>query len=143
MHSSTMAHILPSERTVDEYLQRMEPETLSSLSIQQLTEVRRVLEEAIPKQSPKLVDLRFVVDLVVIRYYLVLWVGKDRRQSVRCYPQTPLTRLNNFMAACLILLSLNVSVTASLLMGAYLVKSAAGINLLPGHLEDYVEESLK
>ena len=97
-----------------------------------------------PKKSPKLVDLRFVIDLVVTRYYLVLWVGKDHRKSVRSYPQTPLTRINNFVVVCLILLLLNnVSVTVSLFIGAYFVKSAVGINLLPGHLENAVEKSLK
>ncbi|NER80131.1 MAG: hypothetical protein F6K42_11230 [Leptolyngbya sp. SIO1D8] len=131
-----MGHKPYSERTPEDYLQRMEPQIFASLKSDQLQEFKRLLEEAIPKPNPKIVDLRVVIDLIVARYYMVLWVGNDRRKAPRRYAKKPLTYISNIVVVCLILLSLNVTLTVGLFMTAYLLKSAVGIDLLPGHLGD-------
>lgn len=127
------------ERTAEDYLQYMEPNVLSGLNARQVGEFKRLLELAIPKPAPKIVDLRIALDLIITKYYIVVFVGKDRRKQPRRYSVTPVTRVGNTIVACLLLLALNLGVTVSLFLAAYLMKSAAGINLLPGHLQDYVE----
>ncbi|MEO1095426.1 MAG: hypothetical protein AAFX01_11060 [Cyanobacteria bacterium J06638_28] len=125
-----------AQRKPDDYLQRLSPGTRAALSLEQVQELKQLLHEAIPKPSPKIVDLRIVLDLLVTRYYIVIWVGKDRRKSPRRHTPTRLARVGNFVTACLLLLALNLTVTGALFMSAYLLKSAAGIDLLPGHLND-------
>ena len=85
-----------------------------------------------PPQRPKLVDLRFVVDLLFARYYVVLLVGRDQRSTPRKLDGT--SRLMNVMVAILLLLGLNVLVSSILLLLAYLLKSALGFDFFPGHL---------
>jgi hypothetical protein len=122
-----------SQLTAADYIDQMEPLIRESLTGPQLVEIGRLLDKALPKPSPKIVDLRFSINLVLTRYFIVLLVGQDRRKQPRARNVSPLTRLGNLVAAVFLLLSLNVTLSLALLLGVYLVKSALGINLLPGH----------
>ena len=71
------------ERTPADYLDSLPSELRSSFSEPQLAAVQHLLAAAIPKSSPKLVDLQFCVNLLAYRYYVVFFVGKDRRHRDR------------------------------------------------------------
>jgi hypothetical protein len=108
-----------------------------SLTPDQWAEVSRVVNLALPKPSPKLIDLRVDMDLLISRYYIVIMVGKDRRRSARPPVISPVTRWVNWVAAVLLLLGFNLAVSVGLFLLAYLLKSALGINLLPGHFRGF------
>jgi hypothetical protein len=127
-------------RTVDYYLQRIEGNVHDRLSPEQLAAVRTALESAIPKPSPKVVDLRVNIDLIVSRFYIVLFVGKDRRKRQRSYTATRFTKIANWIAAIMMLVGLNLAISVFIFLVAYLIKSALGINLFPGHLYDYMSQ---
>lgn len=119
----------------------MSADVRASLDHHQLSEVRRLLAIAIPKPSPKIVDLRFTVDLIISRFYVVLFVGKDRRARKRQHRPNPFTRAGNYVAAVALLLSLNLLISLFVFMLAYLMKSAIGIDLFKdGHLIDQVQK---
>lgn len=90
------------------------------------------MQDIQPKRRPKLIDLRFVVDLVLARYYVVLLVGRDQRAKPRRVDG--INRVVDVSVAVFLLLGLNILVTSILVLVAYLLKSAVGINLFPGHL---------
>jgi hypothetical protein len=119
------------------YLAQLDPEVQASLTPGQRAELERVIDLAIPRPAPKLVDLRFTIDLLVSRYFIVLMVGKDRRRTLRSVPVSRLTQLGNWVVAVVLLLGFNLALSTSLLMLAYLVKSALGIDLLPGHFRGF------
>jgi len=121
------------ERTPDDYLGHMDADVRASLTPRQLTEVSRLLGAAIPRPAPKIVDLRFVIDLIVARFHVVVMLGRDRRGTVRRHPVGRATRVANFIAGIGLLLALNLALSLVLFLLAYLLKSAAGIDLLPGH----------
>ena len=123
--------------TAAAYLAQLDPEVQTSLTPQQRAEVERVIDLAIPKPAPKLVDLRFDIDLLISRYFIVLMVGKDRRRTPRSLPVSRLTQFGNWVAAVVLLLGFNLALSTSVLMLAYLIKSALGINLLPGHFRGF------
>lgn len=120
--------------TAADYLNQMDPLLRASFTPLQLAEVERLLDQARPQPSAKIVDLRFSIDLLLTRYFIVLLVGQDRRKQTRHRVVTPLTRIGNWIAAMGLLLSLNVLLSLTLFLGAYLVKSALNIDLMPGHL---------
>jgi hypothetical protein len=126
-------------RTPDYYLQTIPPDRLASFSPEQLHIVRSLLAAAIPEPTPKIVDLRFGVDLLISRFYIVLFVGKDRRGRQRPYLPKLVAKWGNIMAAILLLIGVNLIISLVIFMFAYLVKSALGIDLTPGHLADQVE----
>ncbi len=131
----TTAHRpLPTPAT---YLAQLAPQVRASLTPEQWGELERIVELAIPKPAPKLVDLRFEVDLLISRYFIVLMVGKDRRRVSRNTPVSRLTQFGNWVAAVLLLLGFNLALSTSVLMAAYLIKSALGIDLLPGHFRGF------
>jgi hypothetical protein len=123
--------------TPDHYLAQITPSVRDSLTPDQWAEVSRVVNLALPKPSPKLIDLRVDMDLLISRYYIVIMVGKDRRRSARPPVISPVTRWVNWVAAVLLLLGFNLAVSVGLFLLAYLLKSALGINLLPGHFRGF------
>ncbi len=126
-------------RTPDYYLQALSPDRLASFSPEQLQIVQSLLEAAIPKPAPKIVDLRFGVDLLISRFYIVLFVGKDRRKQQRSYLPESIAKWGNAIAAVLLLIGVNLVISLIIFMFAYLLKSAIGVDLTPGHLADQVE----
>ena len=61
---------------------------------------------------PKLIDLRFVIDLIFARYYLVLLVGRDQRTKPR--QVEGVNRVINLIVAILLLVGLNLLITCRL-----------------------------
>lgn len=87
-------------------------------------------------------DVRISIPLFFRSYYLVLFAGRDRRrttlelQTLR-YRRSMRGILRYFSISALILLSFGVGL--GLLYGAYLIKSALGLDLIQGfHLSDII-----
>jgi hypothetical protein len=128
-----------SSHTPNYYLSRLASTIRESLTPEQLDAFHQILSEAIPKPSAKLVDLRFVIDLILSRFYVVLFIGKDRRAKQRRYMPRAMTRIGNTIAIIIILLGANLTISAFILLLGYLLKSAIGLDLLPGHFPDTVK----
>lgn len=131
-----------SSKTPETYLSTIKSEVLQSFDAEQLAEIRRVLEDAIPKPSPKLVDLRFVVDLIVQRFYVVLFIGKDRRQKSRTYLPSKIARIGNRIVIVMFLFGANLAISGVIVLAAYLLKTVIGFDFLPGHFPDVVKQIL-
>lgn len=129
-------------RTPSYYLKRLDPQVLASLTPEQLEAVTLVLKQAIPQASPKLVDFKFTIDLIISRFYVVLFVGKDRRKQQRQYVNEGIARVGNAIAAVVLLVAINLVVSALIVLFAYLFKSAIGIDLFPNHLAETVKQVL-
>lgn len=127
-------------RTPEYYLQQIEPSVLTSFSQEQLQAIINILTQAIPQPSPKIVDFRFNIDLILSRFYLVLFVGKDRRKRQRQYIPEGIARIGNAIAVVILLLGANLVISGVILLFAYLLKSAVGIDFFPGHISDSVKK---
>ncbi len=128
-------------KTPDHYLNSIDPILWESFTPEQIAAVRALLESAIPQPSPKLVDLRFTVDLILSRFYVVLFVGKDRRRQRRSYLPDRFAKVGNAIAAIVLLIGLNLSVSLFIFLLLYLIKSAVGIDLFPdSHLADQLHK---
>lgn len=97
---------LDPEATLADYLDTLPAELRASFSEAQLEAVKRLLAAGIPKPTPKLVDLRFLVNFLAYRYYVVFFVVKDRRQRVRSEPVQPMVSKGNLVTALLVLIGI-------------------------------------
>ncbi len=97
----------------------------------------RLTERSPSPPRPKLIDVRFGIDLVVTRFYVVLMVGRDRRDQQRTYAVNRWTKLGNTLTAVLLLLGVNLAISGFIVLSLYLLKSMLGINLLSGHFAEY------
>lgn len=136
-------HIEYSVRTADYYLQGIDEDIYNSFSAEQLASIQAALESAIPKPSPKIVDLRLNIDMIFSRFYIVLFVGKDRRKHGRVYRATGFTKIANIMTAVLLLMGINLTISLFIFLGSYLFKSFLGINLFTNHLGDYLHSYIQ
>ncbi|MBE9141326.1 hypothetical protein IQ254_29740 [Nodosilinea sp. LEGE 07088] len=123
--------------TAASFLDQIDPTVQASFTPHQQAEIARVIDLAIAKPTPKLVDLRFEIDLLISRFFIVVMVGKDRRRAPRNLAVSRLTQFGNWLAAVFLIIGFNLALSSSVLMFAYLLKSALGINLLPGHFRGF------
>ena len=119
------------ERTPAYYLDQLTPELRSSFTEPQLEAVKQLLDASIPRPGPKLVDLRFWIDFFAYRYYVVLFVGKDRRKKDRADRLEPMARKGNVIVALMLLIGLNLLVSIFILLIALFIKTMIGITLFP------------
>ena len=129
--------------SVEYHLSKLSTSMRDSLTSEQLDAFSLILKDAIPKPSPKIVDLRFSIDLIIARYYFVLFVGRDRRKNQRSYQTDPFTKIGNAIAVIVILLAVNLTISGTLVLVGYLFKSMVGIDLFPGHFPDLLKRLLK
>ena len=122
---------LDPEATLADYLDTLPAELRASYSEAQLDAVKRLLAAAIPKPTPKLVDLRFLVNFLAYRYYVVFFVVKDRRQRVRSEPVQPMVSKGNLVTALLVLIGINLLISLFIVLVIFLIKSVVGYSLLP------------
>lgn len=113
---------------------------LDSLTPEQWTAIQKYIFNRKGQKHPKLVDLRFAIDLVVMRFYVVLLVGQDRRNRDRANSASGLTKLGNRVAAVILLISLNIILSAFIVLILYLLKAALGIDIMPGHITQTLEQ---
>lgn len=122
---------LDPEATLADYLDTLPAELRASFSEAQLEAVKRLLAAGIPKPTPKLVDLRFLVNFLAYRYYVVFFVVKDRRQRVRSEPVQPMVSKGNLVTALLVLIGINLLISLFIVLVLFLIKSLVGYSLLP------------
>lgn len=127
-----------SSRTPDYFVGQIDASIRDSFTEEQLTAVRAAIESAMPRPAPKIVDLRVNIDLIVSRFYIVLFVGKERRKNPRPYKAFGMNAIANWLAAITLLVGLNLTVSLFIFLMAYLVKSSLGVNLFDHHLSDYL-----
>jgi hypothetical protein len=129
-----------SDRNFDYYLQTIDPEIRASFTQLQLDAIDLIVKKIAPKPAPKIVDLRFMVDLIFSRFYVVLFVGKERRQKQRYHLPSKFTKIANIVIVVTMLIGLNLLITGAICIFAYLIKSAAGIDFLPGHVDQHLQK---
>lgn len=123
--------------TPEDFLHRLPPDTLDSLTEEQLTAIQQMLEEALPKSSPKLVDIRWRVNLIFAHYYVVFLIGRDSRTAKLYRFISRATQIGNTIAYFFLL-------SLILFMVSYLVKFLSGIDLFPDkHLDDFIREIIE
>lgn len=133
----------PRPQTPQDFMAQLPASVQESLTPEQKVAIATMLEQAIPQPAPKLVDLRFGVDLILTRFYVVLFIGRDRRRQRRPYQtESKAAQLGNLLAATLLLISLNLTLSAVIILVLYLIKSALGIDTLPGHISETLKRIL-
>ena len=120
------------KRDADYFFERIEPDVRSSLTTRQEWEVKRAINYAIGRPSKKLVDIRFSFPLLVARYYLVFFVGRDFRHGKRAREVSAAVRTANIIFGSFVMVCLISFLAAAFLALIYVVKCALGIDILPG-----------
>jgi hypothetical protein len=132
---------IPSSAPLSEPIINLE--VLDSLTPEQWTAIEKYVFNKKGEKQPKLVDIRFVIDLVLTRFYIVLLVGKDQRTQSRNYPLSQLLKLGNIITAILLLLGTNLVISACIVLVLYLTKAAFGYDFLPGHINETLKSWMK
>lgn len=128
------------DENLDLYLQKIDPGVRASFTQPQLYAIELLLRDIAPKPAPKIVDLRFIVDLIFSRFYVVLFVGKEKRQKQRYHLPSKFTKIANIVIVAIMLIGINLLITLAIFIFAYLIKSAVGIDFLPGHVDQNVQK---
>ncbi len=125
-----------NSRDTEYYMHQIPLYVLEKLNEDEIDSIRSVIHTAVPKSTPKLIDLRFVVDLIIVRYFVVLMIGRDIRKQQRQYPVKGITKIANTIAAILLIIAMSLLISAVTILILYLIKSALGIDLFKGHINE-------
>lgn len=125
-----------TSRDADYYMHQIPTETLEKLNDDERNHLKSVFQKSLPNTTPKIIDLRFVVDLVFTRYFVVLMIGKDRRKQQRHYEVSGVTKVANIIGAILLVIAMSLLISAMTFLLLYLLKSSVGIDLFAGHITD-------
>lgn len=123
-----------TERDADYYMHQIPVQILKKLNTSEREDLKSVIDTAIPRPSPKLIDLRFAIDLIFTRYFVVLMIGKDRRKQQRSYQVSGIAKVANVITAVLLIIAMSLLISAVTILILYLIKSALGIDLFAGHI---------
>jgi hypothetical protein len=132
-----------NSRDANYYMYQIPSPTLDKLNEEDWERIKSVIDAAIPRPSPKIIDLRFVVDLIITRYFVVLLIGKDSRKQQRKYKVNRVTKVANIIAAILLIIAMSLLISAITILILYLIKSALGIDLFKGHITEVLFNNSK
>jgi predicted secreted protein len=123
-----------TERDADYYMHQIPRQILNKLDTDDIENLKSVIHTAIPRPSPKLIDLRFAIDLIITRYFVVLMIGKDLRRQQRQHQVSGVAKVANVITAILLIIAMSLLISAVTILILYLIKSALGIDLFAGHI---------
>jgi hypothetical protein len=123
-----------TERDADYYMHQIPTQILNKLDTDDIENLKSVIHTAIPRPSPKLIDLRFAIDLIITRYFVVLMIGKDLRRQPRQHQVSGVAKVANVITAILLIIAMSLLISAVTILILYLIKSALGIDLFAGHI---------
>ncbi|QVL47471.1 MAG: hypothetical protein KFB96_17425 [Thiocapsa sp.] len=121
-----------SEITSAHDLEMLDPAMRASFSEPQIKAITTLLNAPKGRPAPKLVDLELQFNLLAHRFFVVLYVGRNRRTKPRDEALEAPARNGNIIAIILILIGFNLLISFSIILVAYLIKAAIGITLFPG-----------
>lgn len=126
-----------SFRDVDYYMERIPETIVKKLSEEERTKLKGLIASTLPQPAPKLIDLRFEIDLIVTRYFFVLFVGNDRYKKRRIdqysqqYRRTSAwRRFAHRLTAVLLFLIINLMISVCIIAFAYLTARLLGFHPL-------------
>lgn len=138
-----MNKIRSREESVENHLRRIPESMRKSWSVEYYQEIEKIIKLVIPKPSPKIVDIRFNVNLGISKFYIVLLMGPDKRTQTRINLSTGFSKIGNWIVGVLILIIFNLAISLVIFMVAYYIKSYLGINLFENeHLMDKINQLL-
>lgn len=123
-------------RDTDYYMKGISDNILDKLNDEEQEELRSVIYSAIPHSSPKLIDLRFTINLLFRSYFFVVLVGRDRYKKTLKSRTEHVKHSNLFMRivdrimAVLLITVIIVLASSFVLLIVYLIASTLGIKLL-------------
>lgn len=124
------------EPELSEVLDRVPLEVRQSLTFEQRAAISKALQETRRNHA---VDVRFTIPLVFTQLYFVTFIGKDRRRAVQEKMVERRWNAGRYGIAMLLAASA-IALTGFMVVGAYVAKSRAGIDLMPNaHASDLVK----
>lgn len=124
------------EPELSEVLDRVPLEVRQSLTFEQRSAISKALKETRRNHA---VDVRFSIPLIFTQLYFVTFIGKDRRRAVQEKMVERRSNAGRFGIA-MILATGAIALTGFMVVGAYVAKSRAGIDLMPNtHASDLVK----
>jgi len=123
-----------NDRDANYYMHQIPDQILDKLNEEEREGLKSVIQSAIPRPSPKIIDLRFIVDLIFLRYFVVLLIGRDMRKQQRQYQVDGITKVANIFMAIVLIIAMSLLISSVTILIVYLIKSSLGIDVLPGHI---------
>ena len=125
-----------NDRDANYYIEKIPLHILDKLNEEEIDKIKSVIHTAIPRLSVKSIDLRFVIDLLFVRYFVVLLIGRDIRENQRQHPVNGITKIANIIVSILLIIAMSLLISAVTILLLYLIKSSLGIDIFKDHITE-------
>lgn len=126
-----------SFRDIDYYMEHIPDTIIKKLNEEEYVKLKELISSAIPQPAPKLIDLRFVINLIVVKYFFVLFIGTDRYKKRKRSqdPQLPrhirsLRKFAHITTAVVLFLIINLMISVCMIAITYLTARLLGFHPL-------------
>jgi ABC-type phosphate transport system permease subunit len=112
---------------------KINPLIEESMSAEQKRETKRLIKEALPKTTKKIISKNFDFWFFKL-FYITFYLGSEKRSNNRKFSMNTIYESLVVSFSSVIVISFSIAVVTAIFLALYYIKSLIGIDLFDGHL---------
>ena len=122
-----------SQLNEEKVFSKINPLIEESMNEEQKRETKRLIKEALPKRTKKLIRVNFSFWFFKL-FYITFYLGSDQRSKMRKFSLNTIYEALVVSFSSIVVISFVFAVITAIFLALYYIKSLIGIDLLDGHL---------
>ena len=125
--------MLNSRLDEEKIFSKINPLIKESMNSEQKRETKRLIKEALPKVTKKIVKINFNFWFFQL-FYVTFYLGSEKRTNNRKFSLNTIYEAVVVSFSSVIVIAFAVAVISAIFLAMYYIKSLIGIDLFDGHL---------
>ena len=122
-----------SQLNEEKIFSKINPLIEESMTAEQKRETKRLIKEALPKSTKKIINVSF--DFWFFRlFYITFYLGSEKRSGIRKFSIHTIYEALVVSFGSVIVISFALAVITAIFLALYYIKSLIGVDLFEGHL---------
>ena len=117
----------------EKIFKKINPLIEETMSNEQKRETKRLIKEALPNETQKIVNLNFDFWFFKL-FYITLYLGSEKRSKSKKFSITTIYEALTISFTSILVISFALAVVTAIFLALYYIKSLIGIDLFDGHL---------
>ena len=117
----------------EKIFKKINPLIEETMSNEQKRETKRLIKEALPNETQKIVNLNFDFWFFKL-FYITLYLGSEKRSKGKRFSITTIYEALTISFTSILVISFALAVVTAIFLALYYIKSLIGIDLFDGHL---------
>jgi len=125
--------MLTSKLDEEKIFSKINPLIEESMTSEQKRETKRLIKEALPKATKKIIKTNFHFWFFKL-FYITFYLGSEQRSKIRKFSLNTIYEALVVSFSSIIVISFAIAVITAIFLALYYIKSLIGIDLFEGHI---------